>query len=576
MKIKTKLLLSLGFLFLMILVVASLSIRQVRLMEADTKKILVANYQSLDYARNMQKILDENEIIRDGSKFLHFLDKQSANITEIGEQELTSDLREDFDAMMKSGKTSSAFAVRRDLNDIMKLNMDAIKRKSLIAEKTAQRSVLWISVTSAFCVLVGLTLIVNIPGHLANPIRNITESIRQIAAMNYGQRVRVDGHDEFAALARSFNSMAEKLEEYSNSNLAKLMREKQRVETLVGNLKDPVLGLDENRKVLFINDEALKISGLSANEVIGRPANEVALRNDLLRSLLQRLGSSHDTEPPAILKIYANGRESYFENLVVLISITPTGESEQKNIGTFIILRNVTAHKELDQAKTNFIATVSHEFKTPIASMKMSIQLLEDKRTGLLNEQQRDLVNGLKDDMDRLLRTTSELLDITQVETGKSLIKTEKASLLQIVHDALGSVQTLAAQKKVFFSEVIAPDMHDILTDYPKAVWIISNLLSNAVRHSYDNSKVEIVSNETPTHFEISVIDHGVGIEAKYHSRLFEKYFRIPGKETGGTGLGLAISKEFMEAMDGYLTVSSEIGKGSTFTAGFAKYPRPS
>lgn len=571
MKIKTKLLFALSFLFLMIMVVASLSIRQVKWMESDTKKILVANYHSLEYARNMLKILDEGQINRDREKFRHFLSKQSANITEIGEQELTADLQEDFTSLLKNPSAISEAAVRRDLNDIMKLNMDAIQRKSMVAEKTAQKSVLWISATSAFCLLIGLTLIVNIPGYIANPIRDITESIREIAAMNYGQRVRVDGHDEFAALARSFNTMAEKLEEYSSSNLAKLMVEKQRVETLVGNLQDPVIGLDEKRRILYINSEALNISGLSDQEAIGKPADEVALRNDLIRSLLQQMIAPEGTPPSSILKIYANGRESYFENLVIPIKVTPTGESEQKEIGTFIILKNVTAHKELDQAKTNFIATVSHEFKTPIASMKMGIQLLEDERTGTLNEQQLELVSGLKDDMDRLLRTTSELLDITQVENGKSVIKTENASLFQIVRDAVNSVQTLAAQKNIVFSEQVNAGMPDIVTDYSKAVWIISNLLSNAVRFSYDNSKVEIVSHETPTHFEISVIDHGIGIDAKYRGRVFEKYFRIPGKEMGGTGLGLAISKEFMEAMGGYMAVSSEIGRGSTFTAGFAK-----
>lgn len=569
MNIKTKLVLSLSLLFALIISLATLAIWQVRQLAADTGNILVANYQSLDYSRNMYKILDEGGTAFDTRKFRTYLNGQLKNVTEIGEQELTTGLKEDFDTYLAAPSAEKAVKIRADLNSIMKLNMDAIKRKSLTAEENAKESVLWLSFTSSFCLIIGFTLLLNLPGYIANPIRQLTESIKQIAAKNYSQRVYNKGNDEFATLAKSFNTMAEKLEEYSNSNLAKLMMEKSRIETLINNLTDPVIGLDEKNRVLFINDQALQISGLVNQEVVGQKAEELALKNDLLRTLFQKMIMEQSTGEN--LKIYSNNKESHFEQLIVPIGIVPTGETEKKQIGTFLILRNVTAYKELDAAKTNFIATVSHEFKTPIASMKMSLQLLENQKTGALNEEQHSLVESLRDDTERLLRTTGELLNITQVETGKAQFKTERFDISAVIKKSAESNEKLAARKEIKLTvpEFLTPV--EVTADREKTEWIVSNLVSNAIRYSYENSEIDIKTRFTATHVEVSVHDYGIGIAPEYQDKVFEKYFRVPGNEKEGTGLGLSISKEFVDAMGGYITLQSDTGTGSVFTAGFKK-----
>lgn len=569
MKIKTKLVLSLSLLFTLIIVLATLAIRQVRQLAEETSNILVANYQSLDYSRNMYKTLDEATVHFDREKFAFYLKQQQQNITEIGEQELTAELKDDFDVYCASPIAENAAKLRGGLNSLMKLNMDAIKRKSLTAETTARQSILWLSFTSAFCLIVGFTLLINLPGYIANPIRQLTESIKQIAAKNYSQRVHNTGKDEFGTLAKSFNSMAEKLEEYSNSSLAKLMMEKSRIETLINNLSDPIIGLDEKNNVLFINEQALQISGLSNQDIIGCKAEELALKNDLLRTLFQKmlLGGA----VPENMKIYSNNKESHFEQIIVPISIIPTGETESKQIGTFLILRNITAYKELDAAKTNFIATVSHEFKTPIASMKMSLQLLENDKTGVLNEEQQSLVESLRDDAERLLRTTGELLNITQVETGKAQFKTEIFDIMGIIRKASETNEKLATQKEIRLSLPNFEELYEVTADREKTEWIISNLISNAIRYSYENSEIKIDIYSTPSHIEVAVQDYGIGIAPEYQQKVFKKYFRVPGNEKDGTGLGLSISKEFVDAMGGYIKLKSDTGTGSIFTVGFKR-----
>lgn len=565
MKIKTKLTLSVGVLFLFIALLSALSIRQIHLLSQDTKNILEANYISLDYTRTMHKLIDKSIITdEDLIEFEKLLAKQNTNITEIGEQELTEDLQAHF-IQLKTQPDSPVFIsnIRKDLNDIMKLNMDAILRKSDTAGQTADNSILWISITSAFCFIIGFTLLINLPGYIANPIKNLTDSIKQIASKNYSQRLHFKGHDEFSSLAKSFNTMAEKLQEYSDSNLARLMMEKKRIETLINNLFDPVLGLDEKNRILFINEQALKISGLKRAEVIGKQAEEIAVTNDLIRSLLQKMAKNENKDNS--LKIYADNKESYFEKQLIPISIIPTGEENQKEIGAFIILRNITPYKELDFAKTNFIATVSHEFKTPIASMKMSLQLLENKHTGSLNEEQKSLLESIKDDADRLLRTTSELLNIAQVETGNTKLKIEPSDILNFVNYAIDNNQKLAQQKSIIINFEPLENLPLVSADKEKATWIVSNLISNAIRYSYDNTTIDVKIFTKENKLIVSVKDSGIGIDPRYLPLIFDKYFRVPGTEKEGTGLGLAISKEFIEAMGGSIEVQSELGEGSEF-----------
>ena len=452
----------------------------------------------------------------------------------------------------------------------MKLNMDAIKRKGNTAGKTADSSIVWISLTSSFCFIIGFTLIINLPGYIADPIRNLTDSINQIIAKNYSQRIYFKGHDEFSTLAKTFNSMAQKLQEYNATDLSKLMMEKKRVETLIDNMDDPVIGLDENLSVIFANDEALKITGLKSTALIGKNVQEVALVNDLVRNLTKDLvlntSSSKET-----LKIYADGKESYFEKDIIPISIIPTGETEKRTIGSVIILRNITAYKELDFAKTNFIATVSHEFKTPIASMKMSLQLLENEQTGSLNEEQKDLVQSIKDDTARLLRTTGELLNITQVETGQSAITVASCDVAVLINEAAEGNKAQAQARQIKIETDIPDGFPEILADAEKTTWVISNLISNAVRYSYDNSVIHVAAAVNNNKIEINVKDTGIGIPENYIGRVFDKYFRVPGTQKEGTGLGLAISREFMEAQGGSIKAESTPGEGSKFILTFKR-----
>jgi PAS domain S-box-containing protein len=566
MRIKTKLNLGVGLLFLMIIILSLVSAYSVFLIKQDTENILKSNYNTLEYSRNMIFALDGMKL--DSKKtiqnFEENLKKQTQNITEPGEKQATEKLMASFALLEKNNADERVKAqIRQDIFAIMKLNLDAIKQKSDIAKQSAETANLSIAIVGTLCFLIAFNLLVNLPNNIANPIKELTFSIKEIANKNYSERVHFTSHSEFGDLAKSFNTMAQKLEEYHDSNVYKLLFEKKRLETLINNMNDPIIGLDHAGIVLFANDEALKIIGLKSEDAIGKSASELANTNDLIRSLILKEMDGNSKKQP--LKIFANAKESYFEKETINITITPTGEEKEINIGDVIILRNITLFKELDFAKTNFIATVSHELKTPIASIKLSLQLLENTKTGEMNDDQKQLVESIKDDSQRLLKITGELLNLSQLETGNIQLNIGKSNPHEIINYAVEAVKVQADQKQIQLIIDADEKLKDVKADSEKTSWVLINYLSNAIRYSSEKSTILIKLKEENNQMVFQVIDTGKGIEPRYKDKVFDKYFQIPGSPKSGTGLGLAISKEFIEAQNGTVGVESNLGLGSTF-----------
>ncbi|MBS1588186.1 MAG: HAMP domain-containing protein [Bacteroidetes bacterium] len=569
MKIKFKLTLAVGLLFVMIATLTTISAIYINRLSVDAKNIIKDNYNSVSYSREMLIALN-NDISRDieNKRFLKYIEKEKNTITEVGEKELANNIEHNFNLLQKNTNDSALIQnIRKDITDVMLLNMQAIQKKSAVAEETSKNSIIIISVVGTFCFIIAFILLVNLPSNIANPISELTNSIKQIANKNYSERVHFESSSEFGDLAKSFNTMAQKLQEYTSSNLEKLLMSKKRIETLINNMSEPVIGLDETKNILFINDEALKISGLKGEEVIGKPVQDIAMYNDLIRSLIQDLFKPNPLrdEKKQPLKIFANNKESFFEKEIIPIKITPTGEDMEKHIGDVILLRNVTTYKELDLAKTNFIGTVSHEFKTPIASIKMSLQLLENEQIGIMNAEQKELITSIKEDTNRLLKFTGELLNMTQVESGSIYLELQPTDTTEIINYALNTVKQPADQKQIKINLTVEENLPKVVADKEKTAWVITNLLTNAIRYSHENSTITIQAIESKDKVRISVIDSGQGIAPEYLDKIFDRYFRVPGIKKEGTGLGLSISKEFIEAQGGSITVESEFGSGSRF-----------
>ena len=554
MKLKTKLSLGLVFLFTVIVAFGSLSFFYINRLSSDFSVVLKNNHESLVYCNNMLKALEEIPKKRQAiATFNDNLKKQQANITEIGEKESTEELAKNFiELQANPGDSSNYPQLRQSLQLINELNQDAILRKNEIAQNTAQDARFWLTIIFTILIIISLTFIYNFPAVLSDPITRLSEGIREIANKNYKQRIYVEQKDEFGDLANAFNSMAEKLDEYEHSNLAKIKFEKSRIETIINQMKDGIIGLDERKHILFVNAVSAKILGLKEKDIIGKYAADVALQNDLMRTLLQQ-------ENQQELKIYADEKESFFSKDVINV------KANEEVIGQVIVLRNITPYHELNEAKTNFIATVSHELKTPISSIQLSLQLLYNEKTGTVNTEQQLLLNGIKQDTNRLLKITGELLNMTQVDSGKIQLSITASNAKEILHYAVNANKAAAEEKKIQLNIIIPEQLSNVMADNEKTSWVLTNLLSNAIRYSHENSTVQVSVALKDKKINFSVKDTGQGIAPEYKDKIFDRYYRIPGSHKEGTGLGLSICKEFIEAQGGQIDVESDYGAGSTF-----------
>jgi len=575
MTIKAKIMTALVFLFAVMLLIGGLGMYAINRLSDDSEAILQDNYISLEYVVAMQKSLADLGNPDALPTFATSLKKQQTNVTEAGEQEATDELSREF-ARLRRGVRDSVTVYRawQALFQLDDLNRRAIMRKNETARKTAKDAQGWLAFTGTICGLILFSFIVSFPGYVANPLRELTRGIQQIADRRFEERLHFSSGDEFGQLARSFNAMAQKLDQYEHSNLAKVLFEKQRIDTLIQTMNEGILGLDENRRVLFANPVICRLLGMDEAELRNRYAPDVAATNDLMRTLVQDLMETKqpDAATTSLLKVFDDGKENFFNRRTHLVAFTRTGEAKPQQAGYVIVLENITAFKELDLAKTNFIATVSHELKTPLSSVKMSLKLLDDIRVGTLNDEQRSLLGNIRADADRLLNLTGELLNMAQVESGQIQLKLQPVAPADIIRYAVKALRMQAEQKSIDLKTSVPDTLPFVMADSDKVSWVLINFLSNAIRHSPDESSIEVGAALTPNGqmVEFRVRDYGPGIRAEHRSRVFDRYFKATGQggQSSGAGLGLAISSEFIRSMQG------DIGLDTTITDGAAFYFR--
>lgn len=448
--------------------------------------------------------------------------------------------------------------------------LTATEPTSPVADYGLTRALTLLLLFGALSIAIGVWMLVRLPDSVNRPFQELTQAINEIANHNYDVALGLAGSQTMVQLSANFNRMACRLRDYHNSSISKLRESKQYIETIIDSIDEPIICIDKQLTLYFINNEALNILNLRREDAVGKSAQETAMRNDLLRRLLvgmdghkEQENEEKKTEP---LKIYADNKESYFQVKYLPVRMTDH-EGSIKESGTVIMLKNITEFHKLDVAKTTFISTISHELKTPISAILMSQQLLADNRVGGLNPEQKELSDSIRENGERLLSITGELLNMTQVESGVLQLKPHITKPIELIDYAIRANQ-VQADKFHINIEVDYPKekISKLYVDSEKIAWVLTNLLSNAIRYSSENDRVIIGAlQQDEHHVRLYVQDFGRGIDPRYHESIFERYFRVPGTKIQGSGLGLSISRDFVEAHNGTLTVESELGKGSKF-----------
>ena len=456
------------------------------------------------------------------------------------------------------------------LQDVQDLNEKIIERRIKEAGDVANRVTMYMVLLGFFFFVFALFAMFYFPQYITEPIENMTKSIRQIAQKNYSERLRINHSDELGEMAASFNLMAEKLEEYENINVSQILTEKRRTEKIVNQMNEAIIGLDNSKLILFANPPALELLGLNKQQLIGHFAYDLAKRHALFNKLMHDILRDEIKQSKTIpaISIDTKGKRQYYDEDILVVDSYGNDESHQENVGFIVILKNITELKEQDLAKTNFMATLSHELKTPISAIDMSLGLLEDERIGHLNEEQKELARTIRLNSARLLRMVNEILDISRIESGKLQLTFEEVQPDEVIVKALNNVKTFIAEKQIRVIQNIEPDLPNVRTDVPKTTAVLVNFLTNAIRYTPQNKTIEIEVRRQNGSVEFYVKDTGPGISPAEQRKLFQPYRRASGDKTKGTGLGLAISKEFVEAQGGRIWVKSRVGVGSHF--GFA------
>jgi len=372
--------------------------------------------------------------------------------------------------------------------------------------------------------------------------------------------------DELLIIIGPFNAMNVNLSNLTNRSPDPVLFQNQMMYRIIEQMQEPIIGLNEMQEIWFVNTAAESLLNLKKN-ISGRPAEKFTPAKDLIKLMVEANLSNS-------FKMMLNEKEVYFQVESQEITI-PDEHSQLKNAGGATAgiagrvykLRNITAVKERDKLKTNLIAAVTHELKTPICSMKLCLELLERMQIGPVNKERTELMEHFKSSCERLLKIIHELIDLSKMETGNIHLAPVLLDPIEIVNYATSAVKFMAQQKKIQIQVNGLSIQAKVRADMEKTAWVLVNFLSNALRYSSENSKVTIKLQEKENQIIFAVRDFGKGISEIYQNRLFESYFQVPGDRLNehGSGLGLTISKYLVEAQQGNIWIQSAIGKGSTF-----------
>ena len=592
-----------GTLFLFLIIIASsiTGIIFINQLAQSSKGTITDNYRSIDYTTGMLISLEEMynaqiqlnstslSSIPDSSLITGFnnakfvfeknLNMELANITETGEGVLVNKLQSGYKTFISfiqgNHQTKEVYLpeleknyrnLRNLINNIYSINMAAVVKQNSESGRKAEEITLYTSIIGAVCIILTLLFIITFPAKIVKPIKDLTNKIKAISQRDYNQKIEVSSNDEIGLLSQAFNLMAERLKEYESRQIGELLTAKQRLEALVHNMQDGILLLDSNNKIILANQVLAELSGIKVEELQNKNISDVAANNDLLRKMMESLNKKPETESEKnTIRIVKDKKEYFYEPEMIPI-LTALDSIQEQNMGNMIILKNVTIFTERDAAKTKLISTVSHEMKTPVSSINLTLKLLEDTRIGELNTEQKELIREVREQTNRLSRVIKEILNYSQIETGNIRLNFSVVQPEDIIDYAITALMILVSEKNIQLETEIENNLPSLNIDIEKTVWVLVNILSNAIRYSSQGGKIILSAGKTGDRIFFSVKDFGPGISYEDQKKLFERFAQVGQRSERGWGLGLAISKEFVIAQGGSMKVESKPGEGSKFT----------
>lgn len=597
--VRTKILLANGTVLLLLGLVLGWALINIQNLGSASEAILSENYRSIIAAENMINGLER----MDSAVLLHLQDREQGlrqfrtnqnqvsrwlaraqdNITIEGENRVLVRIDStfdrytaQFDSLLQqpdvygdrpyNDALMPAFQqVRSAAGELRDLNQQTMVEASDRAASVAAWAIWSVGGIGVGATVLGLVISVILAGRIVRPIRKVQTATQKIAAGDYDVSVDTNANDELGSLANQFNEMAAELRHYRDLNVEKILAEQKKNEAILQSIDDGLLVVDGDYSIINLNPTAEWALGVSHQQVAGQHVLE-ALSNERIFDQIQQTIESGEpatpSQPTDIFTVERNEDTRHFQFIVNPVR-SPSGEM----LATILLLRDVTDLQELNRLKSDFVATASHELKTPLTSIGMSVRLLRERHEENFDSRDRELLETAVEDVDRLRDLVNDLLDLSKIESGRMEMEREVFPASLICEKAVGLLKTQAAEKNISFDVDVPDELPDVKADLNKVTWVLTNLLSNALRYSDPRSPIQIEARPVGRSVYISVADHGTGIPYEYQSKIFDKFVQVDGSQApGGSGLGLAIAQEIIHAHGGRIWVESTPGEGSTFT----------
>jgi len=449
------------------------------------------------------------------------------------------------------------------VQEIEKVNQDAIQQANTEARQDSERAAIRSLWETGIALIMAILLALRLIRAALTPLEMVARQADAIGSGDLEQRINVRRSDEIGSLARSFNAMAEKLAEARAVESRRLKRAELMSDAALDCLYDPVVVSDAKGRLVYLNNAAEGLFGptpptprMPIVEHIGDRRIVRAIQNAITED---RVSAGED--PAGLIPLKVQGA-----NRTYRLRATPMKDSQGQLLGSVTVLEDITHLRELDRLKSEFIGVASHELRTPVTSMLLSVQLLEEGAAGQLTEAQKEIVVAQKQDVERLDHLMRELLDISRLEAGSAPPRFEMVNPGDLLRASYLTTKSQAAQKKVAIEVEKNPHIPQVRADKSQIGRVLVNLITNAIRHTQAGGHIKLRASLSEDQVTFSVEDTGSGIPKDFLENIFERFVQVPGATVGGAGLGLSISRTIVQAHGGKMWVESEVGKGSTFS----------
>jgi NtrC-family two-component system sensor histidine kinase KinB len=601
-----KLRFSYGLLIIIILAVGSWAIYHFVHLGRAVDVILVNNYRSIVAAEKMKEALERidsasiffiafqrdeaSKQFADNAKtFSDEFQIAASNITEPGEREIISAIESQFAAYRRQvqefldaasskppGAASEAYftqlnpafvELKDKLDNLLRLNQQAMVAASERARAQSVRAEVSTAIVAVIALLLAGGFAWRFTSYIVQPLGTLTDKARRIAEGDLDQHIDIHSKDEIGLLAAEFNRMASRLRGIRQSDYWRLLLEQKKSDAVINSIYEPVIVTDANGRVVKLNraaeqlisanreglhdDADVSLSAFSAGPLIMQAVQD-AVRG---QQPIAREGEA------ALVPAKVGGADRSYR-----MRTTPMRDDEGRMLGAVTLLEDITAIREVDKIKTEFISVASGKLREPLQSLQLALHAVLTGGTGELNEKQIDMLSDARQSAEQLEELMNDLLELAEIESGTRPMNIERLRPIDIARAAIDRFQSSAESRHVKLENHIWPDLSWVMGDRRALKSVFDNLLSNAIRHTGRDGVVKIDATErSDGRIYFSVSDTGEGIPEEYLSNLFGRFVQVGSNQAGGTGLGLALVKRLVEAQGGQISVQSRVGEGTTF-----------